>query len=191
MTSDPVPGAPDNVVGYRKPPASTRFSKGQSGNPKGRPRGNRSALPHEALLGQTVTIREDGVERRVTAAEAFLLQMAKRGLEGDSAAARQALVAITEARAARGPIGREGVRKIIVQPVSVGSVEPAARVLGIMTRLDPYRPTARSVIEPWLVQRALDRLGERRLTIDEQREVVSATRTPRKVNWPSWWSERP
>ncbi len=191
MSGDIFPGAPDDVVGYRKPPASTRFSKGQSGNPKGRPRGKRSALPHDALLGQTVTIREDGVERRVTAAEAFLLQMAKRGLEGDSAAARQALAAITEARAARGPSGREGVRKIIVQPVGVGSVEPATRVLGMMTRLDPYRPTARSVIEPWLVQRALDRLGERRLTIAEQREVVSATRMPQKVNWPSWWSERP
>ena len=186
MSSDPLAGASDNVAGYRKPPASTRFGKGQSGNPKGRPRGKRSALPHDALLSQSVTIREDGVERRVTAAEAFLLQMAKRGLEGDSAAARQALAAITEARAARGPIAGEAVRKIIVQPVSVGSVDPAARVLGMMTRLDPYRPTARSVIEPWLVQRALDRLGGRRLTTAEQREVVSATRMPRKVNWPSW-----
>jgi len=35
-----------------------------------------------------VTIREGGTERRVTAAEAFLLQLAKRGVEGDGAAAR-------------------------------------------------------------------------------------------------------
>ena len=35
-----------------------------------------------------VTIREGGVERRVPADEAFLLQLTKRGLEGDSAAAR-------------------------------------------------------------------------------------------------------
>jgi len=31
-----------------------------------------------------VTIREDGVERRVSAEEAFLLYLLKRGLEGDS-----------------------------------------------------------------------------------------------------------
>lgn len=32
-------------VGYGKPPASTRFRKGQSGNPKGRPKGSRNKLP--------------------------------------------------------------------------------------------------------------------------------------------------
>lgn len=191
MSIDTRAGGTDSAVGYRKPPASTRYAKGQSGNPKGRPRGKRSALPHDALLGQTVAIREDGVERRVTAAEAFLLQMAKRGLEGDSAAARQALAAITEARSLRGPVGGEGVRQIVVQPVAVGSVDPAMRPLGMAKRLDPYRPTTRCVIEPWLVQRALDRLGERRLTIAEQREVVGATRTPRNVSWPSWWTELP
>ena len=48
-----------------------------------------------------VTIKEDGVERRVTAAEAFLLHLTKRGLEGDGAAARSAMAAIEEARSAR------------------------------------------------------------------------------------------
>ena len=43
-------------------------------------------------------IREGGSERRVTAAEAFLLQLAKRALEGDDAAARAAIEAIEEAR---------------------------------------------------------------------------------------------
>jgi hypothetical protein len=191
MSDDAQSGPSEDTVGYRKPPASTRFIKGQSGNLKGRPRGKRSALPHDTLLSQPVVIREDGVERRVTAAEAFLLQMAKRGLEGDSRAARQALAAITEARAARGPAAGEGVQAIVVKMVAVGCVEPAARVLGMTVRLDPYRPTARSVIEPWLVQCALDRLGDRRLTIAEQREVLNATRTPRKVKWPGWWSEKP
>jgi Family of unknown function (DUF5681) len=32
-------------VGYGKPPASTRFRKGQSGNPGGRPKGARNRLP--------------------------------------------------------------------------------------------------------------------------------------------------
>ena len=94
-------GRRDEAVGYRRPPASSRFRKGQSGNPRGRPRGSRNEPPYEAVLGQMVTIREDGVERRVTAAEAFLLHVTKKGLEGDGAAARAAMAAIEEARATR------------------------------------------------------------------------------------------
>ena len=88
--------APDvkDALGYRQPPRSSRFRKGQSGNPRGRPRGRRKEPPYEAVLGQMVTIREDGAERRVTAAEAFLLQITKKGLEGDGAAARAAMAAI-------------------------------------------------------------------------------------------------
>ena len=57
-------------------------------------------------------------------------------------------------------------------------------------KLDPYRETARMVLEPWLVEDALARL-DCRLTPNEQRTVVEATRTPHKVRWPEWWSERP
>ena len=86
------------IVGYRNPPLASRFRKGQSGNLKGRPRGRRSELPYEAVLGQEVIIRENGRERRVTAAEAFLLQLIKLGLDGDSAAARAAIAAIGDIR---------------------------------------------------------------------------------------------
>jgi hypothetical protein len=73
----------DGDGGYRRPPKTTRFTQGQSGNTAGRPRGRRREAPYEAVLGQKVTIREDGIERPVTADEAFLLQLIKRGLEGD------------------------------------------------------------------------------------------------------------
>src|SRR5215207_3368996 len=174
-------------AGYGKPPASTRFEKGRSGNPKGRPKGRHNRPPYEAVLGQLVAIKEEGVERRVTAAEAFLLYMAKRGLEGDGAAARSAMAVIEEARAARARSGHGAIRTIVVSFVAPGTVNCALRRLRMASKLDRFRPSARIMLEPWLVEEALSRLGDRRLSRDEQAKIVSATRTPHKVRWPSWW----
>jgi Family of unknown function (DUF5681) len=108
------------IVGFRNPPVASRFRKGQSGNPKGRPRGRRSELPYEAVLGQEVTIRENGRERRVTAAEAFLLQLTKRGLDGDTAAARAAIAAMGDIRDTdfSGPYVLEIIDSIVSQEAS-------------------------------------------------------------------------
>jgi hypothetical protein len=57
-------------------------------------------------------------------------------------------------------------------------------------KLDPYRETARMVLEPWLIEAALARL-DRRLSPADQRIILKATRTPHGVRWPDWWSEHP
>jgi hypothetical protein len=59
------------------------------------------------------------------------------------------------------------------------------------TKLNRYQDGATLLIEPWLVQEALSRLGMRRLSREEQETVVRATRTPHKVNWPDWWDVVP
>lgn len=186
MSADP---SSERATGYGKPPASTRFCKGQSGNPRGRPKGRHRQLPYDNVLGQMVIIREDGVERRVTAAEAFLLHITKRGLEGDGPAARAAIAAIEDARARQRSSG-SGITVIIYKCVSVGRVNSAMRKLKMARKLNPYSEHAKMELEPWIVQQALDRLGPRRLTVDEQRTVVAATRTPTKVRWPEWWDAR-
>ena len=177
------------IVGYRNPPLPSRFRKGQSGNPKGRPRGRRSELPYEAVLGQKVIIRENGRERGVTAAEAFLLQLTKRGLEGDSAAARAAIDAIGDIRGTHPSVPY--LRKIIRCIVHPGSVSSAVECLRIGTKLDRYRETARILLEPWIVEAALARFGEKQLTPEEQEIVLKATRTPTRVRWPDWWVVMP
>jgi hypothetical protein len=179
----------DEAVGYGRPPTGSRFRKGQSGNPRGRPRNRRRDIPYDHVLGQMVTVRDDRGERRVTAAEAFLLQLTKKGLQGDSAAARASLAAIEEARAKR-PSDARRISGIVCKGVSPGSVGCSLDALGMAVKLRKYTEQAEYRLKPWIVEAALGRIERRRLSEDEQRRVVDSTQNPEKVRWPDWWSVR-
>ena len=175
----------DESVGYRQPPKSRRFQKGSSGNPAGRPKGHTNEIPYDNVLGQMVTISENGIERRVTAAQAFLRKLAQDGLKGDARATKLSLHAIDQGNSSRqhhaNPI------QFCVVSVRPGNPNFVMIPLRMVRKLDAFRPTARVVIESWLVQAAVDRLGEKRLSPEDQAKVVKATRTPRKVRWPAGW----
>jgi|GEM_PF-902545 len=74
----------DYPVGYGRPPRDTRFKKGSSGNPKGRPRGskNSTTLLKEALNEQ-VAITENGRRRTITKKEAIVTQIVNKAASGD------------------------------------------------------------------------------------------------------------
>lgn len=76
-------------VGYRRPPVHTRFKPGQSGNPRGRPKGAKNIDAQcRSLLSRKVTIQENGERRKVTAVEAILLTSIQRAVRGDNRSAK-------------------------------------------------------------------------------------------------------
>jgi hypothetical protein len=77
----------DYEVGYGKPPKQTRFKVGQSGNPKGRPKGVRNFKTDlRATLKAPVKLMRDGRPRKVSTQEAMLLRLREKALGGDSRA---------------------------------------------------------------------------------------------------------
>jgi hypothetical protein len=74
-------------VGYGKPPQATRFRKGRSGNPKGRPRGNENLLSvFKRMVTKRIKIREGDELRTITMADAIILQNVRAALQRDQIA---------------------------------------------------------------------------------------------------------
>jgi hypothetical protein len=72
------------AVGYGRPPASTRFQKGVSGNPRGRPKGARNVGSIvSGALSERVTISVNGRRKRITKLEAAVMQLVNRAAGGD------------------------------------------------------------------------------------------------------------
>ena len=77
-----------NDVGYGKPPRSTQFKPGQSGNPKGRPRGTRNlSTDLKDELKTLVNVREGGKEKKVSKQQAMIMGVLAKAMGGDIKAA--------------------------------------------------------------------------------------------------------
>ena len=74
----------DYPVGYGEPPPHTRFVKGQSGNPRGRPPGakNMKTLLTRAL-NELVVVTDNGGRRKVSKREAIVTQLVNRSAKAD------------------------------------------------------------------------------------------------------------
>ena len=77
----------DDEVGYKKPPKHSQFQKGQSGNPKGRPKGTKN-LKTDLLeeMGEQVLVREGERSIKVSKQRAMIKRLAEKALRGDTRA---------------------------------------------------------------------------------------------------------
>ena len=82
----------DYEVGRGKPPVATRFKKGSSGNPRGRPKGVLNLTTSlQKALGELVVINEGGRRKAITKLEAGTKQFSNRVASGDQRAMQQLL----------------------------------------------------------------------------------------------------
>ena len=102
------------LVGYGRPPVDTRFRRGVSGNPGGRPRGRRARRANGLILKEAyrlVTVREGEKVMSLPAIQAVLRSLVARAAKGNGPAQRAliaAVMAIEQERAAEAMTGDNG-----------------------------------------------------------------------------------
>jgi len=79
-----APSSDNYTVGKGRPPLSTRWKPGQSGNPKGRPKGAKNMTTYfNEALNKKIEIMERGKLRKVTSREAIALKIISMALKGE------------------------------------------------------------------------------------------------------------
>lgn len=75
----------DYEVGFGKPPQASRFKKGRSGNPKGRPKGVRNVETiYREVLAMKVRTSVGGQLQTITALKAVIMKQMHKALAGDA-----------------------------------------------------------------------------------------------------------
>lgn len=82
----------EHEVGYRRPPRQHQFTKGQSGNPQGRPKGSKNAATVvEQELNSPITVTENGRRKKMTRFEFIFKNVVQASMKGDHKAVQSLL----------------------------------------------------------------------------------------------------
>ena len=175
------------------PSTSTRFRKGQSGNPHGRPR-KQPKPPLSAfdiVIDRTLTIEQGRVAREVTVDEALQHKTYQDAIAGNRAARREVLKMIAkrekEITKRAPPTKQVEVKKEGPDP---SNADEAMLILGIARR-DPRwsgqsasGERERLLLEPWAVKAAISRRSARKMTNMDLAEARRCTHDADSIRWP-------
>ena len=175
------------------PPEDGRFRKGQSGNPKGRPRKQIAPPPASAfdiVIERTLTVMQAGMPREMMVDEALEQRTYQAALAGDRMAQREVFGMIArheKAKRRRNPTKTRAI-ETLVEHGDPRNANLALQLLDI-ARINPARsdwdnPKDHLLLEPWAVQAALSRRSARRLSAKDIAEARRCTRDPGSVVWP-------
>jgi len=116
-------------TGYGKPPKASRFQKGQSGNPAGRPKGRHSIQSLFARhLGKRIPAKINGKSMTMEQREAIVVRVIEMAKSGDPNAIRIAMAAdnaVAGSHAAREPLLTQGQQEAIM--ANLGLTRPKGR----------------------------------------------------------------
>ncbi|MBY8825490.1 DUF5681 domain-containing protein [Sphingomonas colocasiae] len=88
----------DYEVGYGKPPKTTRFKPGQSGNPRGRPKGSPNVRTIvRDLMSEKVLVETGRGKRKVPVIMALIMRKRAEAMKGDHRSAAFLLTLYSEA----------------------------------------------------------------------------------------------
>jgi hypothetical protein len=73
----------ESDVGYGKPPKRSQFKKGESGNPRGRPKGSKNLMTLiKRELDSQITVEQNGKKRKIRRKEALVKSLVNDALKG-------------------------------------------------------------------------------------------------------------
>ena len=164
--------------------------KGQSGNPKGRPKARRpNVSAFDIIFDKTLTVSHGGVERELGIDEVLELQTYQAALTGSRLAIRQVLKMLEKREAALARISPPPTRPVSWQvEYDADNANEAMILLGIADYSEPRQgggPATRSLrLAAWATQAAISRPGRRRLSERDIEDVKRLTLEPEKLKWP-------
>jgi hypothetical protein len=136
-------------VGYAKPPVSSRFRKGQSGNPSGRPRGKHPTERAKAMAldeaYRRVSVRDGDTVVRIPALQAVLRSQIALAAKGNGPAQRAVLRSVQAVEGEREANEVELLKAAIEYKAAAERHVERRRQLGI-TEVDPTMPHPDDVV---------------------------------------------
>ena len=133
---DEIPDDEEYEVGYAKPPARTKFRKGTSGNPGGRPRGITKGRANQLALKEayrSVKVREGDKVLTLPAIQVTLRNLVASAAKG-SGPAQRTLIGMTQAIEREVSLVQDAIERKAEAEKPVSELDAARRIAFLLTK---------------------------------------------------------